>query len=122
MSTALFHRSGSSAELKIQNVFKEKHKKNPKQSVLRAMMPGAEIKRDGKIFLNVGTSKEVIRFNVGGLILETYRSTLHRIPRNPLADDKFLRKHYRIQYDDYFIDRDPEIFKVIFFFIIYCGK
>ncbi|KAJ8311574.1 hypothetical protein KUTeg_010929 [Tegillarca granosa] len=110
MSTALLHKTDNNNDLTVHSV-KEKCKNKPKQSFLRAMMPGAEIKKDGNIVLNVGISREVIRFNVGGSIFETRRSTLYRIPQNPLADDQFLKKHFRKQYGDYFIDRDPDIFK-----------
>ena len=52
-------------------------------------------------------------FNIGGTIFETHRSTLRKLPHSPLADDHFLKKHYREEKKDYFFDRDPEVFGAV---------
>ncbi|XP_067653644.1 potassium voltage-gated channel protein Shaw-like [Haliotis asinina] len=84
------------------------------EHVLHALMPGARInKGNKKITINVGTSNETILFNVGGSQFETYRSTLNRLPFSPLADEDFLKKHYREDRKEYFFDRDPDVFKAI---------
>lgn len=80
-------------------------------SLASAMIPGASVDRKGRILVNVATSQETITFNIGGTMFETYRSTLFRIPHSPLANDKFLQKHYRPERKDYFFDRDPDIFR-----------
>lgn len=84
-----------------------------KHSPLIALLPGAKIDSNkGKITLNIGISKETVIFNVGGVTFETYRSTLFRQPHSLLANDEFLKKHFRSEKGDYFFDRDPDIFKV----------
>lgn len=79
--------------------------------MVSAMIPGAKINNKGRVMVNVSTSKETIIFNIGGVVFETYRSTLFRLPNSPLADDKFLTNHYRPEEKDYFFDRDPDIFR-----------
>lgn len=44
---------------------------------------------------------------------ETYRSTLLRIPNSPLNNRCFLEEHYRPEQKDYFLDKDPDVFKVV---------
>ena len=85
-----------------------------KQSVLNAILPGAEYDRkQGKVKVNLAISTEVVCFNIGGTKFETYRNTLHRLPNSPLANEDFLQKHYREKHKDYFFDRDPDVFKAI---------
>lgn len=85
-------------------------------SSLHALLPGAKINASkGTILVNIGTSKETLIFNIGGTKFETYRSTLYKIPRSPLADENFLKKHFREDKGDYFFDRDPDVFKVKYF-------
>ncbi|KAH9494663.1 hypothetical protein Btru_020471, partial [Bulinus truncatus] len=85
-----------------------------KQGILHALLPGARLdKNTNKILVHTGTTNEIIRFNVGGSIFETYRSTLRAIPKSPLASDSFLSKHFRDTQKDYFFDRDPEIFHCV---------
>ncbi|KAK3599703.1 hypothetical protein CHS0354_037174 [Potamilus streckersoni] len=81
--------------------------------VVGAMMPGAKILKKGKIILNVATSKETVVFNVGGKKFETYCSTLRAQPNSRLADEKFLKSHFREEQKDYFFDKDPDIFRVV---------
>ena len=82
------------------------------QNLLHALLPGAKIDNGGKITVDIGISKETMIFNVGGTRFETYKSTLFKQPNSPLADDNFLQRHFREDRQDYFFDRDPDIFKV----------
>ncbi|XP_025081830.1 potassium voltage-gated channel protein Shaw-like isoform X2 [Pomacea canaliculata] len=84
-----------------------------KQSVLNALLPGASIQEPGRILTHVATGNETVVFNVGGTMFETYKSTLHSLPHSPLADDSFLRKHFRQEKGHYFFDRDPDVFCAI---------
>ena len=56
---------------------------------------------------------QTVIFNIGGTIFETHRSTLRKLPQSPLADESFLRKHFREDKGHYFFDRDPEVFGAI---------
>ncbi len=51
--------------------------------------------------------EETVTLNVGGVRHETKLSTLRRMSKSTLANDKVLRKHYRPQTQDYFFDRHP---------------
>ena len=82
------------------------------QNLLHALLPGAKIDNGGKITVDIGISKETVIFNVGGTRFETYKSTLFKQPNSPLADDSFLQRHFREERQEYFFDRDPDIFKV----------
>ncbi|KAK7108918.1 potassium voltage-gated channel protein Shaw-like isoform X2 [Littorina saxatilis] len=85
-----------------------------KQSVLAALLPGSEIRGPSHcVLVNTGATRELLKFNIGGTIFETYRSTLHKLPHSPLADDGFLRKYYQEARGQYFFDRDPEVFGAI---------
>ncbi|XP_067653166.1 potassium voltage-gated channel protein Shaw-like [Haliotis asinina] len=82
--------------------------------VLHGLLPGSRInKTNKKITVSTGTSNETFIFNVGGSRFETYRSTLTSLPFSPLADEDFLKKHYREDKKEYFFDRDPDVFKAI---------
>ncbi|KAH9499039.1 hypothetical protein Btru_005490 [Bulinus truncatus] len=84
------------------------------KGILQALLPGARIdKNTNKIFVHTGTSNDVIKINVGGSIFETYRSTLSAVPSSRLSDESFLGKLYRADQNDYFFDRDPEIFHCV---------
>ncbi|OWF38737.1 potassium voltage-gated channel protein Shaw-like [Mizuhopecten yessoensis] len=83
------------------------------RGILAALLPGAKIQSDGKVVVSVGTTRETVIFNVGGTRFETYKSTLKRQPDFALADENFLRKHFRKDVGDYFFDRDPDMFKSI---------
>ncbi|XP_052821213.1 potassium voltage-gated channel protein Shaw-like isoform X2 [Mya arenaria] len=85
--------------------------------MVSAMIPGAKVDNKGRIMVNVGTSKDTIIFNIGGQLFETYRSTLFRLPNSPLANEKFLRDHYRPDKKDYFFDRDPDVFRATLNFL-----
>ncbi|XP_076461715.1 potassium voltage-gated channel protein Shaw-like [Babylonia areolata] len=52
-------------------------------------------------------------FNIGGTIFETYQSTLRKLPNSPLSDGAFLYRYYRQDRDQYFFDRDPDVFGAI---------
>ena len=41
--------------------------------MVAAMMPGAEIDNKGRVLVNIGTSRETLIFNIGGVNFETYR-------------------------------------------------
>ncbi|KAL5019910.1 hypothetical protein ScPMuIL_002802 [Solemya velum] len=83
-------------------------------SSLHALLPGAKINHNkGTILVNIGTTKETLIFNIGGTRFETYRSTLYKIPRSPLANEEFLKRHFREEKGDYFFDRDPDVFKAL---------
>lgn len=112
MATQLVSSKNDSKNISRQEMSK-KGKLGKSGGLLQAMIPGAKIdKEKGKIFLNIGTSRETIVFNISGVTFETYRSTLFRQPKSPLANDEFLKKHYRSDHKDYFFDRDPDVFKV----------
>ncbi|XP_046544035.1 potassium voltage-gated channel protein Shaw-like [Haliotis rubra] len=82
--------------------------------VLHGLLPGARInKTNKKITVSTGTSNETFIFNVGGSLFETYGSTLSGLPFSKLADEDFLKKHYRQDKNDYFFDREPDVFKAI---------
>lgn len=85
-----------------------------KQGILHALLPGARLdKNTNKILVHTGLSNEVVKFNVGGSIYETYKSTLRAIPSSPLSNDQFLARHFRPAQKEYFFDRDPEIFHCV---------
>ncbi|KAI8773100.1 potassium voltage-gated channel subfamily C member 3 [Biomphalaria glabrata] len=84
------------------------------KGTLHALLPGARIDKHAKrIYVHAGTSNEIIRINVGGTVFETYKSTLSAHPSCHLSDPVFLAKYYRTEQNDYFFDRDPEIFHCI---------
>ena len=56
--------------------------------------------------------EEIVVFNIGGEIFETFRKTLRKDNSSVLCDDRFLRKYYRQKGGVYFFDRDPDIFRV----------
>ncbi|XP_033725515.1 potassium voltage-gated channel protein Shaw-like [Pecten maximus] len=84
-----------------------------KNHSILALLPGAKIQSGGKVVVNVGTTRETVVFNVGGTKFETYKTTLNSQPEFALADENFLRKHFRKDAGDYFFDRDPDMFKCI---------
>ncbi|KAL4220823.1 potassium channel [Mactra antiquata] len=79
--------------------------------MVSALIPGAQIDKKGRVMVNMAFDKETLIFNIGGVMFETYKATLFRIPNSPLANDKFLQDHYRPDKKDYFFDRDPDIFR-----------
>ncbi|XP_059140646.1 potassium voltage-gated channel subfamily C member 1-like [Physella acuta] len=82
--------------------------------ILHALLPGARLdKNTNKIRVHTSTSNEIVKFNVGGHMFETYRATLRAIPKSPLANNEFLARHFRTESNDYFFDRDPEIFHCV---------
>ncbi|XP_050416236.1 potassium voltage-gated channel protein Shaw [Patella vulgata] len=81
--------------------------------ILRALMPGANIYYNRKIVINHSTSNDTRVLNIGGTRFETYADTLRRYPHTRLADDRFLKRHYRDESKEYFFDHDPEVFKAI---------
>lgn len=60
---------------------------------------------------------EIVSFNVGGVHFETYRSTLKNTRHTRLADDEFLQHFFLIEKQEYFFDRDPDIFKATLNFL-----
>ncbi|XP_053378899.1 potassium voltage-gated channel protein Shaw-like isoform X2 [Mercenaria mercenaria] len=79
--------------------------------MVSAMIPGAKVDTKGRVMVNVATSKETLIFNIGGVRFETYKSTLFRLPNSPLANSKFLKEHFRPEKNEYFFDRDPDVFR-----------
>ncbi|XP_060601075.1 potassium voltage-gated channel protein Shaw-like [Ruditapes philippinarum] len=59
------------------------------------------------------SGNETLTFNIGGVIFETYRSTIMRIQSGPLTDESFLEVNQRPGKNDYFFDRDPDAFKIV---------
>jgi len=82
------------------------------KGILQAILPGAKVDSSGKIKFNLRTSQETVIINVGGVIFETYKSTLLSQPEMPLGDEDFLKSHFRRDKGDYFFDRDPDMFRV----------
>lgn len=66
-----------------------------------------------KISLGSKATKETLTFNVGGKIFETYASTLQKDSSSLLSNKAFLQAHYREDKEEFFFDRDPDIFKSI---------
>ncbi|PRP79313.1 K+ channel tetramerization domain-containing protein [Planoprotostelium fungivorum] len=66
-----------------------------------------------KVKQDVERQKDVIKFNVGGTTIETTKETLQRVPDTYFT--AMLSELHRYQSQDgyYFIDRDPEMFKII---------
>ncbi|XP_060593849.1 potassium voltage-gated channel protein Shaw-like [Ruditapes philippinarum] len=63
------------------------------------------------------SGNETLTFNIGGVIFETYRSTIMRIKSGPLTDESFLEANHRPGKNDYFFDRDPDAFKIVLNFL-----
>ncbi|KAL8621299.1 hypothetical protein ACOMHN_008124 [Nucella lapillus] len=83
-------------------------------NVLAALMPGSQITDPSRrILINTAPVNEIVKFNIGGTIFETYWSTLHKLPGSPLADEAFLQKHFQKDRKQYFFDRDPDVFGAI---------
>ena len=55
---------------------------------------------------------EIVVFNIGGEIFETFRETIRKDNISVLSDDNFLRRYYRAKAGVYFFDRDPDCFRV----------
>lgn len=56
---------------------------------------------------------ETIRLNVGGTLFETYVSTLKKLRTCKLSKEYEMKKYYREETKDYFLDRDPQVFSVV---------
>ena len=56
--------------------------------------------------------EEIVVFNIGGEIFETFRETIRKDNISVLSDDNFLRRYYRAKAGVYFFDRDPDVFRV----------
>ncbi|XP_076439380.1 potassium voltage-gated channel protein Shaw-like [Babylonia areolata] len=83
-------------------------------TVLSALLPGSQITEPTRrILVNTANVREVVTFNIGGTIFQTYRSTLHKLPGSPLADEAFLHGHFIHDRQQYFFDRDPDVFGAI---------
>ncbi|XP_070178644.1 potassium voltage-gated channel protein Shaw-like [Littorina saxatilis] len=71
-------------------------------------------RRDGK-------GDRVVRLNVGGTVFKTRESTLNnRLGKKrgvKLADQDFLTNCYDPNRDEYFLDRDPEVFRCVLNFL-----
>ncbi|XP_060593835.1 potassium voltage-gated channel subfamily C member 3-like [Ruditapes philippinarum] len=59
------------------------------------------------------SGNETLTFNIGGVVFETYRSTIMQIQSGPLRDESFLKTIHRPGKNDYFVDRDPDAFKIV---------
>ena len=57
--------------------------------------------------------EEPIVLNIGGTRFETYKSMLNKKPGSRLAKLNKKLQNYRADYDDYFFDRDPMMFRSI---------
>lgn len=53
---------------------------------------------------------DTVIFNIGGAIFETHKSTLEQ-RKSLLGDRKWISMHYRAEKNDYFFDRDPDMFR-----------
>lgn len=67
----------------------------------------------------VRDSKVVI--NVGGRKFVTYKNTLKRFPHTLLGCDELVSRYYDVDKGEYFIDRDPHLFRYILNYYR-CGK
>ncbi|XP_069102246.1 voltage-gated potassium channel KCNC1-like [Argopecten irradians] len=107
-------RGNASTSEKTENfAMPTKAREDGKHNSIMALLPGAKIQSGGKVVVSVGTTRETVVFNVGGTRFETYKTTLNSQPDFVLADENFLRKHFRKDAGDYFFDRDPDMFKCI---------
>lgn len=82
--------------------------------VLAALVPGARVDNTTfEIAVETDADASTIIFNVGGVIFETYRSTLCRHNDTNVSDEAFLEKFYRHRQNDYFFDHDPTCFSAV---------
>ena len=82
--------------------------------VLAALVPGARVDNTTfEIAVETDADAPTVIFNVGGVIFETYRSTLCRHTDTNVSDEAFLEKFYRHTQKDYFFDHDPVCFSAV---------
>lgn len=98
-------------DLKLNFINNVKMNGQDEKKKMSGLVPGAKLslKRRNEF---TGSLPETIIFNIGGTKFETFKSTLKRHPNHFLADEYFLKRHFRKETGDYFFDRDPDIFKV----------
>lgn len=56
---------------------------------------------------------DTVKLNVGGTVFETYVSTLKKLRTCKLSRSYEMKKYYREDKGDYFLDRDPQVFSVV---------
>eukprot|EP00112_Aurelia_sp_Birch-Aquarium-sp1_P010197 Seg2189.8 transcript_id=Seg2189.8/GoldUCD/mRNA.D3Y31 product="Potassium voltage-gated channel protein Shaker" protein_id=Seg2189.8/GoldUCD/D3Y31 len=66
--------------------------------------------------------KERIRFNVSGMMFETFAKTLQRFPLTLLGSEELRERYYDEETNVYFFDRNREAFESILFFYQSYGK
>ena len=66
--------------------------------------------------------KERIRFNVSGMMFETFAKTLQRFPLTLLGSEELRERYYDEKTNVYFFDRNREAFESILFFYQSYGK
>lgn len=62
---------------------------------------------------SIQRNRETVKLNVGGQIFETYKSTLKRLKSFKLSRESEMKRYYRESPNDYFFDRDPQVFSVV---------